>query len=156
MLVLNSSVPWWWWTQLSPCDTLPSAYSVTQSPSDRYAPSNFPGSKITHRGGVIDPWKDSIVARMRASGHRSAIWQSDHFNYESIYTVRNQVFLSFPAVGDPSHNERNGWTHFTKIVFLGSSNIKTEPKQRFEKVKTKSIKKTTTKKKQTNRNECPI
>ena len=45
--------------------------------------SNFPGSKITHEV-ELSIHKDSIVAQVCASGHRSTIWQSDKLNYESI------------------------------------------------------------------------
>ena len=89
--------------------------------------------------------KDSIVAQVRASGHRSAIWQSDHFNYESIYTVRNQVFLSFPAVGTPVIINETDERILHRLYFLGSRKILTKPSKDLKEVKTKSIKKTTQK-----------
>ena len=78
---------------------------------------------------------------MCASGHRSAIWQSDHFNYESIYTVRNQVFLSFPAVGTPVIINETDERILHRLYFLGSRKILTKPSKDLKEVKTKSIKK---------------
>ena len=75
----------------NPRKTLSRSYRSADMQICRYADmqictnyvSNFPGSKITHEM-ELSIHKDSIVAQVCASGHRSTIWQSDHFNYESI------------------------------------------------------------------------